>query len=172
MLLHHARLPARLNALNESVPLDEQDRSRWDHDEIAEGLSLIKTALQRRALGPYQIQASISAVHAEAESFAATDWKQIVLLYGALLKFKPNAVIEINRIAALAHAEGPEFALQVLQRWQGELQSYQPFHAVKADVLRRLKRPEAQKAYDDTLALTRNPQERALLIRRRSLCHV
>ncbi len=171
MLLHHGRVPARVNNAGETVPLDEQDRSLWNFDETKAGLALVETALRRGAAGPFQLQAAISAVHAEAPVFAATDWKQIVLLYGELIRHKPNPVIEINRIAALSHAEGPDFALQLLLQWQEQLQSYQPFHAVKADVLRRLNSAEAIAAYDHALSLTRNPQERAFLLRRRNLCH-
>jgi RNA polymerase sigma-70 factor, ECF subfamily len=170
MLLHHARLPARLNAAAETVPLDEQDRSFWNNAETSEGLALTQTALQRAKVGPFQIQAAISALHAEAPSFAETDWKQIVLLYGELTKHKQNPVIEINRIAALSYAEGPAFALQLLQHWQDHLQDYQPYHALKADVLRRLKSPEAIAAYDQALSLTHNPPERAFLQRRRNMC--
>jgi RNA polymerase sigma-70 factor, ECF subfamily len=171
MLLHHARMPSRLNAQGETVPLDEQVRSQWGKAEIKEGLALVETALKRRAVGVFQIQASISALHAEALTFAATDWPQIVMLYGELLAFKPNPVIEINRISALSYAEGPDYALKLLQHWQDDLQRYQPFHALKADVLRRLQMPEAIAAYDDALTLTRNPQEHAFLQRQRSRCY-
>lgn len=171
MLLHHARLPARFTAQGETVPLDEQDRTLWQADETREGLGLIETALKRCTVGPFQIQAAISALHAEATAYANTDWKQIVLLYGELLKHKPNAVVEINRIAALSYVEGPKFARDLLLQWQGHLQSYQPYHALKADVLRRLNDPSARIAYDAALTLTHNPQERAFLLRRRDLCH-
>jgi RNA polymerase sigma-70 factor, ECF subfamily len=171
MLLHHARLAARVNTVGETVPLDEQDRGLWHRSEIREGLALTETALRRGPIGPFQIQASISALHAEAPSFAKTDWKQIALLYSELTRHKQNPVIEINRIVALSYAEGPEFALKLLLKWQEQLQHYQPFHALKADVLRRLQSPGAIAAYDHALSLTRNPQERAFLLRRRDMCH-
>jgi RNA polymerase sigma-70 factor, ECF subfamily len=172
MLLHHARVPARLSPQGELVPLDEQDRSLWLAQETAEGLQLVETALARRTPGPFQIQAAISALHSAAKTFASTDWKQIVLLYGELLKFKQNPVIEINRLSALSFAEGPSHALGYIETFEDRLTAYQPFHALKADVLRRLNRPEASEAFDAAIALTQNAQERAFLQRRRRLCVV
>ena len=171
LLLHHARVPARLDSNGHAVPLDEQNRTLWQPGEISEGLALVETAMRRAKPGPYQIQAAISACHAEANSTSATDWQQIVLLYGELAKHKNNPVIEINRIAALSYAEGPASALEMLDKYEPELKAYQPFLALKADLLRRLNHHGARAAYDCAIAQTQNAYERGLLSRRRDLCH-
>ena len=115
----------------------------------------------------YQIQAAISALHSEAPDFAATDWAQIAALYGELTRHKNNPVIEINRIAALSYVHGPELALAMLKELELDFKAYQPFHALKADLLRRLKDPAAVAAYESALAMTKNEAERKFLEKRR-----
>ena len=169
MLLHLARAPARLATDGALVPLDEQDRSLWSRDLIAEGLTLVEQALRRGHAEAYQIQAAISALHVRAKSFERTDWAQIAALYGELLKHKNNPVIEINRIAALSHMSGPAKGLALLQGMESDFTTYQPFHALKADLLRRLgDDPAATRAYDAALALTQNEPERKFLQKRKA----
>lgn len=167
MLLHHARSPARLGD-GALVPLDEQDRTLWSRPLIAEGLAHVKSALSRGLPDAYRIQAAISALHSEAPDFDATDWAQIAALYGELTRHKNNPVIEINRIAALSYVHGPELALTMLTELEPDFKAYQPFHALKADLLRRLGDPAAQQTYEATLALTKNEAERKFLQKRLS----
>ncbi len=168
MLLHLARAPARLAADGALVPLDEQDRSLWNKTLIAEGLPLVEQALRRGRPEAYQIQAAISALHVQAENFERTDWAQIAALYGELAKIKNNPVIEINRIAALSHLRGAASGLAMLQPLEQDFASYQPFHALKADLMRRLGDPATAAAYEAALALTRNEPERRFLERRKA----
>ena len=169
MLLHDARRPARVSADGELVLLEEQDRSRWDRDEIREGLERTERALRSHRFGPYTLQAAISAVHADAARAEDTDWRQIVGLYDVLLRAQPSAVVELNRAVAVAMSEGAERGLMlvdaVLER--GELSSYQFAHAARADLLRRLgRRDEARAAYARALALATQEPERRFLMRR------
>src|SRR6185369_10279280 len=108
MLLHESRRTARTNQAGEIVLLEDQERSRWDQDKIAEGLALVERALAARRLGPYAVQAAIAAVHAQAPNAAATDWNEIVGLYDVLLRFEPSPIVELNRAAAIAMRDGPE----------------------------------------------------------------
>jgi RNA polymerase sigma-70 factor, ECF subfamily len=163
MLLHHARVPARINTRGELVALDNQDRSIWLADFLAEGLALTERALKRGQVGPFQIQAAISALHAEAKTFANTDWQQIALLYAELGKHKDNPVIEINRIAALSYCESPEAALQKLDALRDKFKTYQPYHALRADLLRRMKDKRAGEAYEAAIQLTGNEPERKFM---------
>ena len=165
MLLHQARAPARLKD-DALVPLDEQDRALWSKPLIEEGLVHVKSALSRGLPDAYQIQAAISALHCEAANFAATDWAQIAALYGELTRHKNNPVIEINRIAALSYVHGPELALEMLRGLEDDFKAYQPFHALKADLLRRLRDPAAAQAYEAALAMTKNQAELKLLEKR------
>jgi RNA polymerase sigma-70 factor (ECF subfamily) len=170
MLLHDARRPARVSA-QDDVPLtlEEQDRSRWDHVELVEGRTLVERALRLDRLGPYQLQAAIAAIHAEAETPEATDWRQIAALYGLLAETSPSPVIELNRAAAIAMADGPATGLALMDRPEvaGPLDDYRWFHAARADLLRRLERgTEAAAAYTRALALSENSAERAYLERR------
>jgi RNA polymerase sigma-70 factor (ECF subfamily) len=170
MLLHDARRPARVSA-QDDVPLtlEEQDRSRWDHVELVEGRTLVERALRLDRLGPYQLQAAIAAIHAEAETPEATDWRQIAALYGLLAETSPSPVIELNRAAAIAMADGPATGLALMARPEvaGPLDDYRWFHAARADLLRRLERgTEAAAAYTRALALSENSAERAYLERR------
>jgi len=165
LLLNHARSPARIDAAGAAVPLEEQDRSRWDRERALEGLSLIETALRRGRPGPFQLQAAISAIHVEAEDFKETRWDEIALIYERLFEFVPNPVIALNRAVALSFVDGPGVGLANLP---SELENYQSFHAARADMLRRLGRASAARsAYDRALALTENEADRLLLEKRR-----
>ena len=149
--------------------LDEQDRSRWDRALIAEGSALVQRSLQSRRFGPYTLQAAISAVHAEADSAADTDWRQIVALYDVLLCADDSPVIELNRAAALAMRDSPEAGLAVVDAIfaRGELHDYHLAHAARADLCRRLGRTqEACAAYEAALALTQQEPERRFIQRR------
>jgi RNA polymerase sigma-70 factor (ECF subfamily) len=173
MLLHDARREARVGADGAIIPLDEQDRSRWNAAAIAEGLQILDTALAQRRRGPYQVQAAIAALHAQALRAQDTDWKQIAALYGGLLHDRRDAVVELNAAVALAMAEGAERGLQWIEQLSadGELANYYLLPAAQADLLRRLGRmAEARAAYGAALALVRNPAERRYLERRVAEC--
>src|SRR6185312_7801130 len=146
-LLHDSRRDTRQDG-GRIVLLDEQDRRRWDHAQIAEGIAVLERALSRRRAGPYQLQAAIVAVHAEAATAADTDWRQIALLYRRLVEVQPSPVIELNRAVAVAMAEGAAAGLELMAPLAAVLDGYQPFHAARADLLRRLgRRDEATAAY-------------------------
>src|SRR5438093_12529785 len=151
LLLHDSRRKARVGPEGELVLLEEQDRSLWDQDEIQEGMSLLERALRMRRPGPYQVQAAISALHAQARHPENTDWTQIAALYGELLRMTPSPVIELNRAAAVAMADGPLRGLALLDRRELEkaLRDYYLFYAARADLLRRAGRlHEASVAYN------------------------
>jgi RNA polymerase sigma-70 factor (ECF subfamily) len=169
MLLTDARRPARVAPDGSMVRLADQDRSLWDRDLIAEGHALVRACLRRNQPGPFQIQAAIAAVHADAPTAEATDWSQIVALYDQLHTLRPNAVVAVNRAAAVAEQHGPDAGLAALDTVEHELvDSYQPYHAARADLLARAGRTaEAIEAYDRALALTTNPTERDFLTGRR-----
>lgn len=163
MLLHDSRRAQRNHVL------EEQDRSRWDGRKIEDGIALTKRALAARAPGSYQLQAAIAAVHAEASSFAETDWRQIAALYGVLARIHPSPIVELNRAVAVSMADGPEAGLAVLGRLDHlpELRDHQPFHAARADILRRAGRREAAvEAYERALAAAPNEVARDFLARR------
>lgn len=169
MLLHDSRHDARGDAEGDLITLEQQDRMLWDPELIMAGTRLLEDALARGCPGPYQIQAAISALHAQAASYAATDWRQITLLYGELYALQPSPVIKLNAAVARSFAEGAEAALPTLAEVEAEgtLAHYQPFHAAQADVLRRAgHRNAATEAYRQALALTRNAAERRFLERR------
>ena len=169
LLLQDSRRAARTDDRGDLVPLDAQDRSLWDREEIDEGLVLVERALRRREPGPYQIQAAIAACHAQAATPEATDWPQIAALYGALLERLPSPVVELNRAVAVAMADGPEAGLEVVDRLEatGALDSYHLLPATRADLLRRLGRgDEAAEAYRRSLALGPSEAEAAFLRRR------
>jgi len=173
MLLHDARRATRIDATGALVPLEEQDRSRWPRGAIAEGVATLEAALRRRRRGPYQLQATIAALHAEAEQANATDWEQIAALYAGLLHEQPSPVIELNAAVALAMARGPEQGLAWIDRLDrgGELSGYHLLPAARADLLRRMGRlSEAALAYQAALALVRSPAERLYLERRLAGC--
>jgi len=169
MLLHDSRRAARVSEAGEPVLLAEQDRSHWDRAEIAEGQRLVERSLRLARPGSYQLQAAIAALHAEAATADATDWPQIAALYALLAKVNPSPIVELNRAASVAMAEGPErgLALIDLPEVAGALDTYRWLHAARADLLRRLARfAEAGEAYRRALALAENGAERAHLTRR------
>lgn len=169
MLLHESRRAARTSPDGELVLLDEQDRSRWDRALIAEGTALVERALSSRRFGPYSLQAAISAVHAEADNAASTDWPQIVALYDVLLALQPSPVVELNRAVAVAMRDGPEAGLQLVDAIlaRGDLGDYHLAHAARADLCRRLGRyADARDAYRTVLELVRQGPERRFIERR------
>jgi RNA polymerase sigma-70 factor (ECF subfamily) len=166
MLLQESRHAARTSPTGELILLENQDRSLWNREQIAEGLALLEKALKSQRFGSYTLQAAIAAVHAEAESVAATDWRQIVALYDKLVRIQPSPVIQLNRAVAIAECEGPEAGLAhidaVLEH--GELANYYLAHSARADMYRRLGRiAEARSAYQKALALTQQEPERQFL---------
>jgi RNA polymerase sigma-70 factor (ECF subfamily) len=167
MLLIEARRAARTGPDGALVPLHQQDRSRWDRALIAEGQQMVRSLLRRNAPGAYQIQAAINAVHDDAPTAADTEWSQVLALYDQLLVFDSSPVVTLNRAVALAEVEGPEPALSAVAALP--LQSYYLWHAVRADLLRRLGRLEdATAEYTAALALTDNDAERRFLERARA----
>jgi len=169
MLLHESRRRARTSPEGDLVLLDEQDRGLWDREQIAEGGALIERALGSRRFGPYTLQAVIAAVHTEAVTARATDWRKIVGLYDVLLSVDPSPVVELNRAAAVAMRDGPAAGLalidQILAR--GDLADYPPAHSARADLARRLGRTdEARASYGRALALTEQAPQRRFLERR------
>jgi RNA polymerase sigma-70 factor, ECF subfamily len=166
MLLVSSRRAARTTADGDLVLLADQDRGRWDRDRLAEGQAIVRACLRRNQPGPYQLQAAINAVHSDAPAAAATDWWQILELYDQLLALAPSPVVALNRAVAVAEVQGPESALALVDGL--ELDGYHLFHAVRADLLRRLGRnAEAALAYDAAIAHTQNTAERAFLERSR-----
>jgi len=170
MLLTDARRPARLADDGTMVRLADQDRARWDATLIAEGHELVRACLRRNQPGPFQIQAAIAAVHADAATAEATDWSQIVALYDLLLAQRPNDVVAMNRAIAVGELRGPEAGLAELAALDAApLDAYQPFHAARADLLARAGRADAAvEAYDRALELTTNPTEHRFLTGQRS----
>jgi RNA polymerase sigma-70 factor (ECF subfamily) len=167
LLLQYSRRAARLDADGEPVTLEDQDRSRWNRDEIAEGLALLDAALRRREVGPYQVQAAIAACHARAERAADTDWPQIAALYGRLTELVPSPVVRLNRAVAVAMAAGPEAGLALVDELGEELAGYRQVAATRADLLRRLGRnAEAADEYRRALSMTESEAERRFLTRR------
>lgn len=167
MLLQHSRRDARTDPSGDLVLLEDQDRARWDHDMIDEGVAVLDRAIGHRTPGPYQLQAAIAALHAQAPRPEDTDWPQIAGLYGALAATAPSPVVELNRAVAVAMADGPAAGLALLDPLEADLDGYHLFHAARADLLRRLDRtPESAAAYRRALALATNPAERTFLERR------
>ncbi|TMC10882.1 MAG: sigma-70 family RNA polymerase sigma factor [Chloroflexi bacterium] len=164
MLLLESRRTARTTPEGDLVRLADQDRGRWDQALIAEGQALVRACLRRNQPGPYQVQAAISAVHSAAPAAAATDWWQILQLYNLLQGLAPSPVVALNRAVAVAEVEGPDAALALVDGL--DLAGYHLFHAIRADLLRRLGRQaEAAAAYEAAIARTENEAERALLRR-------
>jgi len=169
MLLQESRRAARTSPAGELILLENQDRALWNREQIAEGVALLEKALKSRRFGAYTLQAAIAAVHAEAESTAATDWRQIVALYNQLVRIHPSPVAQLNRAVAIAMRDGPEVGLAhidaVLE--DGELANYYLAHSARADMCRRLGRTaEARASYEKALALTQQEPERHFLARR------
>lgn len=166
MLLHDSRRAARSTPAGALITLEEQDRSLWDHEQARTGLDLLDRALHMRAPGPYQLQAAIAALHAQAATPAETDWRQIAALYRELHRLQPSLVIELNLAVAIAMGEGLEHGLARMDAIH-DLDGYYLFHAARADLLRRLNRSdEATAAYQRAIALTANEVEREYLRRR------
>ncbi|HHG89534.1 MAG TPA: RNA polymerase sigma factor [Devosia sp.] len=164
MMLHDSRRGAREDASGFMVALEHQDRSLWDRGKIFEGMQMLERALLRRTPGPYQIQAAISAVHAQARDHDSTDWDQIVQLYDELFRFQPNPVVRLNQIAALSYAKSPKLALEQLGELEQELAAYQPFHATRADLLHRTGRINAAEvSYNRAIELSSEEKTRAFL---------
>ncbi len=169
LLLQHARRDARTAPDGGLVRLRDQDRARWDRAAIDEGRALLEGALRSGRAGPYQVQAAIAAVHADAEDAASTDWPQVVRLYDVLVRLEPSPVVALNRAVAVAMASGPEAGLAALEPAErsGALDDYLYLHATRADLLRQAGRAaEARAAYERALALVTNGAERAFLERR------
>ncbi len=182
MLLQESRRAARTSPCGELILLENQERSLWNREQIAEGVALLEKALgyrdehqqKSRRFGSYTLQAAIAAVHAEAESVAATDWRQIVALYDQLLRLQPSSVVRLNRAVAIAMRDGPEAGLAHIDAvlgdssgQQGELANYYLAHSARADMYRRLgRKAEARSAYEKALALTQQEPERQFLARR------
>jgi RNA polymerase sigma-70 factor (ECF subfamily) len=169
MLLHESRRSARVDEAGELVPLEDQDRSRWDRDAIEEGLDLLDRAMRQRRAGPYQIQAAIAACHATAARLEETDWREIATLYGRLTMLSPSPVVDLNHAVAVAMADGPAAGLAHLEALErsGALAGYHLLAAARADLLRRLdRRREAAAAYQKAIDLSTSDVERRYLERR------
>ncbi len=166
MLLVESRRDTRTTPDGDLVLLADQDRSRWDRGLVAEGQAIVRRCLRRNQPGPYQIQAAINAVHSDAPAAAATDWWQILQLYDQLLSVAPSPVAALNRAVAVAEVDGPEAALALVDAL--DLDGYHVFHAIRAELLRRLGRDaEAALAYEAAIARIENAAERAFLLRGR-----
>jgi RNA polymerase sigma-70 factor (ECF subfamily) len=166
MLLQESRRAARTSTTGELILLENQDRSLWNREQIAEGVALVEKALKSRVFGSYTLQAAIAAVHADAETAAATDWQQIVALYNQLVRIQPSPVVQLNRAVAIAMRDGPEAGLVQIDALleHGELANYYLAHSARADMHRRLGRSaEARSSYEKALALTQQEPERQFL---------
>jgi RNA polymerase sigma factor (sigma-70 family) len=167
LLLHESRAATRFDGWGRLVRLADQDRRRWDQGLISEATGLLGRAMAIRSPGPYQVQAAIAALHAEAPSYEQTDWQQIRLLYGGLDQLAPSPVVRLNRAVATRFAIGPQAALDEVEPLSAELDGYRLFHAVRAELLDAVGRQsEARSANERALALAANPAERELLTRR------
>ena len=171
MLLQESRRLARSSPTGELILLEDQDRSRWNREQIAEGTALVQRAFASRRLGPYSVQAAIAAVHAQAGQAAATDWEQIASLYGVLAQIEPSPVVELNRAVAVAMHQGPAAGLEIIDAilGRGELADYYLAHSARADLCRRLGRTaDARASYERALDLVQQEPERRFLTRRLS----
>lgn len=169
LLLHDSRRTSRVAADGEIVLLSEQDRARWNREQIAEGQRLVEQALRSRAVGPYTLQAAIAAVHSEAADASETDWPQIVGLYDVLMRVDPSPVVELNRAVAVAMRDGPEAGIPLIEAIfeRGDLNDYQFAHSAYADLCRRAGRTAAARnAYERALELAQQEPERRFLLRR------
>ena len=169
MRLHESRRAARTSAAGEMILLDDQDRTRWNHEQIADGARLVERALASRRIGPYTLQAAIASVHAAAPTAAATDWGQIVGLYDVLVRAEPSPVVELNRAAAVAMRDGPAAGLALIDAIlaRGDLADYPLAHSARAELCRRLgKITDARTSYQRALGLTRQEPQRRFLERR------
>ena len=168
MLLHNSRKAARIGRDGVPVALEDQQRDLWDQQAIINGIALVSRALRKGSPGPYQLQAAISAIHAEAPSHDETGWQEIVLLYDQLYSHQPNPVVLLNRAVALSYSSGAGAALASLEEIDDNLQDYQPYHAARADFLARAGRShEALAAYDKAIGLSQNRHDRLFLENRK-----
>jgi RNA polymerase sigma-70 factor (ECF subfamily) len=166
MLLQESRRAARTSPTGELILLANQDRSLWNREQIAEGIALVEKSMSSHRFGPYTLQAAIAAVHAEAGTAAATDWRQIVALYNQLVRIQPSPVVHLNRAVAIAECNGPEAGLAIINALleDGELADYHLAHSARAELCRRLGRTtEARSSYEKALALTQQEPERQFL---------
>ena len=166
MLLQESRRAARISSTGKLILLEHQDRSIWNREQIAEGVSFLEKALKSRRFGSYTLQAAIAAVHAEAKSVAVTNWRQIVALYDRLMIIHPSPVVELNRAVAIAMRDGPEAGLMHIDAVlaDGRLANYYLAHSARADMCRRLDRTaEARSSYEKALQLTQQEPERQFL---------
>jgi len=169
MLLHESRRAARTSPTGDLILLEDQDRSLWNREQIAEAMALVRQALSSREIGSYTLQAAIAAVHAEAPTAADTDWGQIVGLYDVLAQADPSPVVDLNRAVGVAMRDGPEAGLAIVDSLlaQGDLADYHLAHAARAELCRRLGRTaEARASYERALDLTRQEPEQRFLERR------
>jgi RNA polymerase sigma-70 factor (ECF subfamily) len=169
MLLQESRRTARTSPDGDLILLEQQDRSLWNREQIAEGILLIESALQSHRFGAYTLQAAIAAVHAQSSSVASTDWREITLLYDRLLRILPSPIVELNRAVAIAMCEGPEQGLRLIDDLlaRDRLSHYHLAHSARADLCRRLERiPEARASYEKALALAPQDSDRRFLTRR------
>jgi RNA polymerase sigma-70 factor (ECF subfamily) len=169
MLLHESRRTTRSSPDGDLILLEDQDRSRWNREQIKDGVALVQEALASRRFGPYTLQAAISSVHAEAPEPAATDWAQIVGLYDVLLRIEPSPVVELNRAVAVAMRDGPAAGVALIDEIlaRGELANYHLAHSARAELSRRLGRTaDARGAYERALELTTQEPERRFIERR------
>ena len=170
MLLHDSRANARFGKKGELVPLEGQDRAQWNRTQIEEGRLLVEAALKKGPIGTYQIQAAISAVHAEAENYHETNWQEIILLYDELYKISPSPVVKLNRLAAFSYVGDVEVALVSLKKLEIEFRCYQPYYATRADFYRRLGDIDgAKRNYQKAIELSGNKMEKDFLMRRLSI---
>jgi RNA polymerase sigma-70 factor, ECF subfamily len=164
MLLHNSRRTARVGADGRLILLSRQNRSLWDQQNIQEGLALVEKAFLMHHIGPYQIQAAISALHAQASTPEDTDWREIAGLYDQLRRFTDTAIIRLNQAVAISMFAAPEEGLHLVNELAGELESYAPFHLARADMLKRMEKlDEAREAFEQALALTQNQAEREFI---------
>ena len=169
MLLQESRRAARTSPVGDIILLEQQNRALWNRDQIAEGIALVEGALASHRFGSYTFQAAIAAVHAEATSVAATDWRQVAMLYDRLARIQPSPVVELNRAVAIAMCDGLESGLSLIDGLlaRGELANYHLAHSARADLCRRLNRAaEARSSYEKALALTQQEPERRFLLER------
>lgn len=164
MMLHDSRRYARTDETGQMVPLEQQNRNRWDRSKITEGKELLAYAMDQKAIGPYQIQACISALHCEADNWVSTDWSQITVLYELLLRMTPSPVIRLNMAMAISYSQSTTAALEILDEIFPQLETYQPYYALRADLhMRQGDKAQARAAFEKALALSENNAERNFL---------
>ena len=166
MLLHDSRRNARVGPASEMIALEDQNRKRWDREKIQEGVAILKETLPKQGIGPYQIQAAISAVHAQSPAWDQTDWTEIVALYELLHAMQPSPVVQVNLAVAVSYAQTPEAALMIMEKvaTTTRIQTYQPYHAAMGNLLARVGRiTEAKVSFENAIELSENAQEIAFL---------